>query len=96
MLIILKKDTYEVYITNKADKSLHKIAKKDKGSIKTLLKAIKNIAKDPYDSKTLKGKLKGNRRVRNDPYRIIFQIDNNLNQINILEVERRNKVYKKI
>ena len=95
MLINLKKDTYDTFITSKADKSLYKISKNDKKAVKILLTAIKEISKDPYNSKLLKGKLKGNRRIRKDPYRIIFAINNEKKIIKILNIDKRDKIYKK-
>ena len=86
---------YKLTFTSKAEKYLQKLSKKDEKRAKILLNTIKKILKDPYNSKLLKGKLKGTRRVREDPYRIIFRINKKSNEIRILDLDRRSKAYKK-
>ena len=86
---------YDLIFDSKVEKFLKKLAKKDKQKVQMLLDAIKEIPKDPYNSKPLKGLLKGNRRLKKDPYRIIFRINKDSNEIRILEVERRSKAYRK-
>ena len=94
MLMSLKKDTkYKINIKNQADRYLIKLSKKNKKDFKMLLDSIKNIPKDPYDSKPLHNNFKGLKRVRKGEYRIIFRIDKSI--ITILIVGKRNSVYKK-
>ena len=96
MLINLKNTLdYDLIFDPKAEKFLKKLSRKDKKTAQILLNAIKKLSKDPYNSKSLKGILKGNRRIRKDSYRIIFRIVKNSNEIRILEVEKRSKAYKK-
>lgn len=96
MLINLKITSgYDLIFYSKAEKFLKKLSKKDKKTVQLLLNAIKELPKDPYNSKSLKGILKGNRRIKKDSYRIIFRIVKSSNEIRILEVERRSKAYKK-
>jgi mRNA interferase RelE/StbE len=86
---------YELVFDTNAEKFLKKLSKKDGKTAKILLNAIKEILRNPYNSKSLKGIFRGYRRIRKDPYRIIFIINKKSNEIRILEIERRNKAYKK-
>ena len=52
---------YDLIFDSNVEKFLKKLARKDKQGVQVLLDTIREIPKDPYNSKSLKGLLKGNR-----------------------------------
>jgi mRNA-degrading endonuclease RelE of RelBE toxin-antitoxin system len=78
---------------DKISKALKKLTNKEKDTIKTILKKIKNNSFTDLDIKKLKGR-NDIFRVRKGKIRIIFR-KNSENDISILAIERRqDKTYK--
>jgi mRNA-degrading endonuclease RelE of RelBE toxin-antitoxin system len=98
MLMNLTEDMgYKILFSSNVDKFLKKLSKKNKKDLKIIREAIVSILQDPYDSKMLKGTFKDYRRIRKDPYRIIFKIKknkNSKNEILILKIAKRSNIYK--
>ena len=97
MLMILIKDMdYEIIYSPQSDKYLKKLSKRNKKDLILIRDTINSIPNNLHNSKLLKGQYKGFRRVRKDPYRIIFKINvnNSLLSIFILEIGKRENVYK--
>ena len=97
MLMILIKDMdYEIIYSPQSDKYLKKLSKRNKKDLILIRDTINSIPNNLHNSKLLKGQYKGFRRVRKDPYRIVFKINVNssLLSIFILEIGKRENVYK--
>ena len=88
------KGNFEVAFSSKVAKFLKKLHSSDEKQLTIILESINEIKHNPYDSKPLKGEFTGKRRKREDPYRIIFQIDKKSNEIQILEIGKRKNIYK--
>ena len=87
--------TYEVDFSNKSLKFLHKLSKTDVKLVTNLLGTIKEIKNNPHEYKKMMGRFKGTRREKHGDYRIIFEINKEDNIINILEIGKRNTIYRK-
>ena len=99
MWISLKKNLgYNLVIKPSVKKYLIKLSKKNKKDSNKLLKSIKKISNNPYNSIILKSRIIKERRVRTGDYRIIFKIieDKNPPIIEIIRIVKRASVYKKI
>ena len=94
MLINLKKDTYNIVLSPKADKFLKKIAKKNKKDFKNLVNVIETISKNPYYSIKLKNTNNKERRIRKGDYRIKFIINND--NVEITMIGKRSNIYNKL
>lgn len=97
MLIILRKNTYNIIIDPLVDKYLQKLSNKNKKDFKLLIKYIKELSENPYKSISLKDSFQKERRFRKGDYRIIFKIKTktNPNEIIILKIGKRSNIYKK-
>jgi len=82
---------YKIEFSSTADKYLKKLSNKE--DIKRIRDGIYNI-KDPYDSKKMKGKLKGLNRIQVGKYRIIFKIYKKDLIILVVEIGKRSNIYK--
>ncbi|MDR2966708.1 MAG: type II toxin-antitoxin system RelE/ParE family toxin [Methanobacteriaceae archaeon] len=93
---MIKDMDYEVIYSPQSDKYLKKLSKRNKKDLIMIKDAIHSIPKNLHNSKLLKGQYKGFRRIKKDPYRIIFKIkvDTSLLSIFILEIGKRENVYK--
>ena len=97
MLISLKNTSdYKLKFESQAEKYLKKLVIKDKKTASIILKAIREILNDPYNSDMMKGNKKGVRKKKQGDYRILFKINNNVNpaEIRIYIVGHRKNVYK--
>ncbi|HBD95186.1 MAG: hypothetical protein A2015_04725 [Spirochaetes bacterium GWF1_31_7] len=84
----------DILYSEKAVKSMKKIAKGDKKSAQKIIEAIENYANNPngaFDIKALKGNFGFFKRIRVGNYRIIF--DENINVINIYDIKHRQEIY---
>ncbi len=83
----------KIFATEKFNKHLEKIAKKDKLTAKKIHEKIIKLQNNPHLGKPLTYDLTGKRSLRIDPYRIIYEIKENENKIILLEIGHRKKVY---
>jgi mRNA-degrading endonuclease RelE of RelBE toxin-antitoxin system len=92
----LKNTSYKLIFSNKSDKYLKNLKKDNNEDFNNLISKTILITKNPYDSKSLKGKFKGLKRVEYRSYRIVFYIENKTNppEIQILDIGLRKNVYK--
>ena len=75
-------------------KRLPREIKKLPGKKQTLIKnALRNIKKNPYEAKKLKGEYEGLYSYRVGSYRIVYEIDKKRGSITILDVEDRKDIY---
>ena len=86
---------YRIVYERKAAKGLAAIPAKDRSA---LIGKIKIMAEDPYKAsgvKQLRGKqFKGFYRIRHGDYRAIYTINNEEIKVVVLQVSKRDKVYK--
>ena len=87
--------TYEVDFSNKSLKFLHKLSKTDAKLVTNLLETIKEIKNNPFEYKKMMGRFKETLREKHGDYRIIFEINKEDNVISILEIGKRNTIYRK-
>ena len=85
---------YFLEVTENADKSFKKLAKKDKKQHEAALKKIKQILKNPYSFKPLKKPMQGQRRVHINHFVLTYSIDEKNKTIKILDYSHHDKVYK--
>ena len=96
MLINLKNTSHKLIFSNRSEKYLKKLKKRNKDDFDILLNIIGLIVNNLYESKLLHGKLKGLRRIKNKDYRVVFFIKNESNppEIQIIEIGKRKNIYK--
>ena len=84
--------TYEIQIRRKAQKSLAKIPEPFQGNI---IDAINLLAHNPHpaNSKKLTGRPAWRIRIGN--YKAIYEIENNLLTILVLDIDHRKNIYRK-
>ena len=81
---------YKIFIKTSAKKEIRYLDKKE---IKKILKRIKTLANNPKPIKCKKlGK--GQYRIRQGDYRIIYEVFDNIGKISIVRVRHRKEVYR--
>ncbi len=93
MLINLLENMYQVNLSKKALKDVRRISKKDKRRIALALSQLKIY---PYVGKKLVGNLKGLLSYRVWPYRIVYSIDEEKQEVLVIRIAHRKEVYKKL
>lgn len=87
---------FEVFLSNRAEKTLKLLNSKMKEQIKEAIdKFIHTHSPRDYDVKKLKG-IKSTYRLRIGNYRIIYQVDFNRKLIFVLSIISREKAYKRL
>ena len=82
MLVLLSKD---------AQKGYHHLPRSEQRKIKKKLIALQD---NPYNGKKLTGELKGVRSIRAWPYRILYEINEQKQRIEVHKVTHRQGAYK--
>ena len=82
---------FQVILAKSAGKKLKKLPKKKRLGI---LKALKELEKDPYLGKPLIGELSGLFSLRIWPYRVIYRIEKSRLMVIILDIGHRQGIYK--
>ena len=83
--------TYKISIRRKAQKQLAKIPANDYKKIK---QAILDLAQDPRPSGSIKLKGRPGWRIRKGDYRVIYEIQDDLLIIIVLDVGNRKDIYR--
>lgn len=76
------------------EKSLKKLAGKDKCLYEAVMRKILHVAENPTAGKPLRNVLKGKRRVHIGHYVLIYEVDDNKRRVSFLEFEHHDKAYK--
>ncbi len=87
--------TYEVRLSNRAQRDLDRL---DKPTQKRIIRRLEQLAEDPYDPR-LSGSLEGYegmRKSRVGRWRIIYQVMQDQKVLFVLMIETRGQVYKRI
>ena len=87
---------YRIELTPAAEKTLLKLAKKDRALMLRLDRALLSLADDPTppNSKHLVGEVANLYRLRVGDYRIIYQVDGGKLVILVIHVGHRKDVYR--
>lgn len=85
---------YTFEIKEGLEKSLKKLAKKDKLFYEAVTKKILQIAENPTIGKPLRNVLKGKRRVHIRHFVLIYKVDDRREKVVFLEFEHHDKAYK--
>ncbi len=81
---------YSLNIYKRLPKEIKKLPGKKQNLIKN---ALRNIKKNPYGAKKLKGEYEGLYSYRVGSYRIVYEIERKRASITILDVEDRKGIY---
>ena len=84
---------YTFEIKEELEKSLRKIAKKDKQLYAAITKKILQIAENPAIGKPLRNVLKGKKRVHIGHFVLIFSVDDKENRVTFHEFEHHDNAY---
>ncbi len=84
---------YTLLLSTRSLRSLKKFSKDMKNDIS---KVFQRIMDDPHKFKPLKYELKGYRRARIGKHRIIYRINEEKQEVFIVSIEHRKKVYQGI
>jgi YafQ family addiction module toxin component len=76
------------------EKSLQKLAKKDRQLYDIVIKKILRIAENPAIGKPLRNVLKGKRRVHIGHFVLIYEVDDKEEKVTFIEFEHHDKAYK--
>jgi len=81
----------ELILSKNAEKEYRKLPKSDQ---KKIYRKLLVIEKNPTDGKKLLGKLAGIYSIRVWPYRVLFQINEREQRVEVLKIAHRQSVYK--
>lgn len=85
---------YSLDISEELDSKFAKLAKKNKKQLKIIDKKIRQILKDPYHFKNLRGDMHGAYRVHIDKsFVLTYEIDEKKNVVRLLDYEHHDKIY---
>jgi addiction module RelE/StbE family toxin len=86
--------SYEVILSEDAQKEIKKLAHKDKPHFKQFLKKLEHVLEDPYHFKPLLGPLFGIRRVHIGSYVLTYEIEEDKKKIVLLHYLHHKNVYR--
>ena len=95
MILLPKNLDYKIIYSNRSIKYLKKLAKTDKKIVKGLVDVVQKISTNPHKCEDLKGKFDGAKKIREGKYRIVFDINDEYDEIIVLKIDLRSKIYKK-
>ena len=85
---------YKLLLSNKAEKILEKLKKRDKKNFEIISNHIENLTQNPkFYGKPLTGNLAGLWSYRTADFRIIYEIEENKLMVFVIEIEHRKSVY---
>ncbi len=85
---------YGIVISEIADKTFAKLAKKNPKQMNIIIKKVQQIIQNPCHFKPLRGDLHGARRVHIDSsFVLIYEIDENNRSIRILDYDHHDVIY---
>lgn len=86
--------TYELQISDHLDKLFSKLSKKNKKQLEAVFKKVKQILKDPYHFKPLRGDMHGLRMVHIDKsFVLVYEVLEKEKVVRLLDFEHHDKVY---
>lgn len=85
---------YSFEIKEELEKSLQKLAQKDKRHYQSVVKKILQIAENPDMGKPLRNVLKGRRRVHVGHFVLLYEVDEKNKRVIFLDFEHHDRAYK--
>lgn len=85
---------YSFEIKEGLEKSLRKLAQKDKRHYQSVVKKILQIAGNPEMGKPLRNVLKGRKRVHVGHFVLIYEVDEKNKRVIFLDFEHHDRAYK--
>jgi len=85
---------YSFEIKEELEKSLQKLAQKDKRHYQSVVKKILQIAENPEMGKPLRNVLKGRRRVHVGHFVLLYEVDEKDKRVIFLDFEHHDRAYK--
>ena len=83
--------TYSVSIKRSALESLERIARADR---RRIVEAIDKLATNPSAGGVLKGELGGLRRIRVAPYRVVYELRDEVLMVLVVRIGHRREIYR--
>lgn len=85
---------YSFEIKEELEKSLQKLAQKDKRHYQSVVKKILQVAENPEMGKPLRNVLKGWRRVHVGHFVLLYEVDEKNKRVIFLDFEHHDRAYK--
>lgn len=85
---------YSFEIKEELEKSLQKLAQKDKRHYQSVVKKILQIAENPEMGKPLRNVLKGRRRTHVGHFVLLYEVDEKNKRVIFLDFEHHDRAYK--
>lgn len=85
---------YSFEIKEELEKSLQKLARKDKRHYQSVVKKILQIAENPEMGKPLRNVLKGKRRVHVGHFVLLYEVDEKNKRVIFVDFEHHDRAYK--
>jgi YafQ family addiction module toxin component len=85
---------YSFEIKEELEKSLQKLAQKDKRHYQSVVKKILQIAGNPEMGKPLRNVLKGRRRAHVGHFVLLYEVDEKNKRVIFLDFEHHDRAYK--
>lgn len=86
--------SFNIVVDPPAARDLKKLKRANPHLLPDLTKAIDSLASNPYQGKPLKGDKKGCYSLRENDYRVIYEIHSHLRIVHIIQVGHRREVYR--
>ena len=84
--------SFSIRIKGSAAKELRRVAKPERQRI---VEAIDRLAENPFSGNSLKGELRGLRRIRAGDYRVVYEVQNDVLVVLVVRVAHRRDVYRR-
>ena len=84
--------SFSIRIKGSAAKELRRVAKPERQRI---VEAIDRLAENPFSGNSLKGELRGLRRIRAGDYRVVYEVQNDVLVVLVVGVAHRRDVYRR-
>ncbi len=86
---------YSHELKRHVDKAFGKLAKKDPKQLEIIVKKLEQILQNPYRFKSLKGKMKGLRRIHIDKsFVLVYSIDEKNRTVVLEDYDHHDNIYK--
>lgn len=85
---------YSFEIKDELEKSLQRLAQKDKRHYQSVVKKILQIAENPEMGKPLRNVLKGRRRVHIGHFVLLYEVDEKDKRVIFVDFEHHDRAYK--
>ncbi len=86
---------HKIVLLSQAEKFYKKLFTSDRSKFERITNALQSLQKDPFQGKALRNKLKGKYSLRVGVYRIIYQVENKVVTVYVLNIGHRRNVYDK-